>query len=95
MRESIDASVAEVDDPLDRLAVAADEQPEVLAHQRAGEAVIGLAIGVTAGGGLDVDPAHRTPAHREPGLVHDLGTGLEILRLGHDAGHDDGIDLGE
>ena len=65
-------ATAEADQPGDPIrAVGGRAHPDgqVVADQRAGVAVVRLALGVAAGGLLEVDPAHRAPADRQPGLV--------------------------
>ena len=56
----------------------ADPQREVLGGQRAGVAVVGHAVGVTAGRGLEVEPAYGAPAHGQ----HRLGHGGVVGRAG-------------
>ena len=66
----------------------ADPQREVVGRRGAGVAVVGLAVGVAAGGRLEVDAADRAPADGERDLLRQRAAPV-AQRLGDDpADHD-------
>src|SRR5580765_4681432 len=64
-------------------------QREVVARDSAGIPVVGLAVRIAAVGGLQVDPAHRTPPDGEHDLARQ-GAAYVLRRIVHDARDDDG-----